>query len=739
MPSVAEVLQTSLPGCDLDSDILNYVESILDDGACDFHSSEDVYDAVGPVLLDIGEGTGEDEIRDICDRLYSIIFPEETGKHSSATVNGIEHKPLEAPVHLNSLVKDAEVEEEIESIWLRKREDVSRVDQTKLAKAEAKAQQKASDRKDGMSTGPRAIINAVATASQQISKKDVRMEARGTNKCKDIQIDNFDVAFGDRVLISGASLSLGYGRRYGLVGRNGLGKTTLLRMIAGAHLMIPSHISVLHVEQEVTGDDTLAINSVLEADSRRESLLAEEKSINAKIAQGDQSEALSSRLTEIYAELEAMEADKAPARASSILAGLGFSTQMQSMPTKEFSGGWRMRLALARALFSLPDLLLLDEPTNMLDMKAIIWLEKYLQGWPSTILVVSHDRKFLEEVPTDMLHLHTQRIDVYKGNYSSFISTREARLKNQQREYEAQQQLRAHVQEFIDKFRYNAKRASLVQSKIKMLEKLPVLQPVEEETNIVLKFPDCEYLSPPILHLDDVGFYYTKTKPIFSKIDVSGTMESRICIVGENGAGKTTLLKLVLGMLTPTSGSRNVHRNLKFGYFTQHHVDQLDMTLCSIEILQKHIPGRENLLRNTEEYLVDLVCLEIFQHSRYVASLSGGQKSRLAFAVLACTKPNFLILDEPTNHLDIETIEALGNAINKFKVYRFETENMYGGVILVSHDERLIQMVCKELWVVSEGQVTRVEGGFDEYRRCVEKEIEKQNQDTSSANGTKTK
>merc|ERR1712071_524160 len=240
----------------------------------------------------------------------------------------------------------------------------------------------------------------------------------GTNNCKDIRIENFDIAFGEKSLLQGTDLTLTYGRRYGFVGRNGLGKTALLRMISSGQLRIPSHISILHVEQEVVGDETPALQSVLECDFKREGLLKEERE-------------LSVRLTQVYVDLEAIDADKAPARAAQILAGLGFSPEQQTKPTKQFSGGWRMRLALARALFSKPDLLLLDEPTNMLDMKAIIWLEDYLQTWASTLLVVSHDRNFLDSVPTDIIYLHAQALESYRGNYENFVRTKTEKFKNQ--------------------------------------------------------------------------------------------------------------------------------------------------------------------------------------------------------------------------------------------------------------------------------------------------------------------
>ena len=348
----------------------------------------------------------------------------------------------------------------------------------------------------------------------------------------------------------------------------------------------------------------------------------------------------------------------------------------------------------------------------MLDISAIIWLERYLQNWSSTILVVSHDRNFLDQVPTDMLHLHTQRIDSYRGNYTEFQSTMTERLKSQQREYEAQMEHRKHVQEFIDKFRYNAKRASLVQSRIKQLERLPELKPVEKEADVVLKFPDVEKLAPPILMLSGVTFAYNgkKENAVFKNVDLSATMESRICIVGENGAGKTTLLKLIMDMFTPTAGNRSAHRNLKFGYFTQHHVDQLDMTVCPVELMAREFPGKKS-----EEYRRMLGQFGVSGDLalQRIDSLSGGQKSRVAFAVLCGHGPNFLVLDEPSNHLDIQTIEALGKGLINYK----------GGVILVSHDEHLIRLVCQELWICSKGRVFCVDGGFDEYRAIVEKEL----------------
>jgi len=708
MSSIGEILRTEFS--QIDDDIYQYIEGVLD-GGDGFENTEDVYEAVGEVLHDVSSDKDENEIKQLCHQLLLVMKPNATKTNGTQSTSNNQggRKLLDAPVLLSDAGGYAKEEEETAgpSIWNKPKGAELKVDSKKLIRAEAKMQQKQQLKKE------QNIANSGisgATASQVLTKKENRMEAKGTNNCKDIRIENFDIAFGEKSLLQGTDLTLTYGRRYGFVGRNGLGKTTLLRMISAGQLKIPSHISILHVEQEVVGDETPALQSVLECDFKRESLLKEEKELSIQINNANAEPELSVRLTQVYADLEAIDADKAPARAAQILAGLGFSPEQQTKPTKQFSGGWRMRLALARALFSKPDLLLLDEPTNMLDMKAIIWLEDYLQTWASTLLVVSHDRNFLDSVPTDIIYLHAQALESYRGNYENFVRTKTEKFKNQQREYEAQAQFKSHVQEFIDKFRFNAKRASLVQSKIKMLEKLPELKPVEKEAEVTLKFPEVEAIAPPAIQLDEVSFSYATGRQILNKVNLSASSESRICIVGENGAGKTTLLKILTGEHTPTSGMRNNNRHLRIGYFSQHHVDQLDLSMCPVELLQSKFPGKP-----IEEYrrLLGSFGVSGDLALQNIASLSGGQKSRVAFAVLGTARPNFLILDEPTNHLDIETIEALGRAIEKYQ----------GGVVLVSHDERLIRMVCKELWVCANQTVRSIEGGFDEYRLLVQREL----------------
>uniref|UniRef100_A0A672H9D7 ATP-binding cassette sub-family F member 3 n=1 Tax=Salarias fasciatus TaxID=181472 RepID=A0A672H9D7_SALFA len=704
MATYVEILRSEFP--EIDAELFDYITGVLDGGGADFEDGEEVFEAVGGVLQEVSaDYKNEDEIRDICLQISGSRGPGE-------------QVLLDAPVQLSQISSDVgSAAEDVQGIWMVKRSQNTTVDAKKLEKAEAKLKAKherRNERDSQKTTGP--LVLEEASASQASSKKDNRVDQSGKNRSYDIRIENFDVSFGERCLLQGAELSLAAGRRYGLIGRNGLGKTTLLKMLASRNLRVPAHISILHVEQEVAGDETAALQSVLQSDTAREGLLEEERTLNARIANGTADGMESVRLSEIYMKLEEIEADKAPARASVILAGLGFSPRMQQQATKEFSGGWRMRLALARDILCMRVCVCVcvSEPTNMLDVRAILWLENYLQTWQSTILVVSHDRNFLNAVVTDIIHLHSQRLDSYRGDYENFIKTKEDRLKNQQREYEAQLQYRQHIQVFIDRFRYNANRAAQVQSKLKLLERLPELKPIEKETEVTLRFPDnFEKLSPPILQLDEVEFYYSRDQPLFSGLNLSADLESRICIVGENGAGKTTVLKLLMGELTPVNGVRQAHRNLKIGYFSQHHVDQLDLNVCSVELLLNKFPGRTE-----EEYRHQLGGYGITGElaTRPVASLSGGQKSRVAFAQMTMPCPNFYVLDEPTNHLDMETIEALANALNKFK----------GGVILVSHDERLIRLVCKELWVCDGGKVQRIDGGFDEYRDILHEQFRKE-------------
>ena len=621
------------------------------------------------------------------------------------------------------------------------------VDVKKLEKQEAKTRAKLAKRAQrDLYESSKLVENAKKMASyeemyMQVNPLESISSGAAKGKNKDIHLPNIDVSFGSNRILSNAELTMAYGRRYGLVGRNGVGKSTLLRHMALRDVPIPTNVSLLYVEQEIVGDDTPAVDAVLKADVWREKLIAEERRLNAQLQsleeaanaavvaddekeseeglsrgsavdlptrqRENQRDELSSRLGDVQAKLVDMEADTGPSRAATLLNGLGIVGADQRKPTKAFSGGWRMRLALARALFCKPDLLMLDEPSNMLDLNAIAWLEDYLVNeWEGTLFVVSHDRAFLNQVATDIVHMHSERLDYYKGNFDQFYETRDERRRNQLREYEANQQKRAHLQAFIDRWRYNAARAAQAQSRIKELERLPVLEPPEKESGEHFTLPEAEKISPPLLQLDNVTFGYTKDKILLRNINFDVTMDSRIALIGSNGAGKSTLIKLLINQLSPLSGDAKRNSRLRIGYFSQHHIDQLDLTQNPVAFLAARFPGRTE-----QEYRQHLGSFGITGTTglQKIATLSGGQKSRVAFAQLSLLKPHVLLLDEPTNHLDIEALDALMDAINRWN----------GGVIVVSHDERFINSCLKEMWVCDNGTVYKFDGNVSEYKRVI--------------------
>lgn len=605
----------------------------------------------------------------------------------------------------------------------------SRVDKQKLEKQERKIAKKVAKRNNKfVKYEASKLLNEQKSEDYDSFFLEINPLDFGSSagKSKDIKLDNFDLYVGDgKRILSDASLTLAFGRRYGLVGQNGIGKSTLLKALSRRELNIPKHITVLHVEQEIRGDDTPALQTVLDADVWRKSLLQEEAKITERIEEieklreqfdEDSNEVvkldnergdLDKHLQEVNEKLYEMESDKAESRAASILFGLGFTKESQQLPTKSFSGGWRMRLSLARALFCEPDLLLLDEPSNMLDVPSITYLARYLQGYEGTVLVVSHDRAFLNEVATDIIHQHSERLDYYRGSdFDSFYSTREERIKNQRREYENQMAYRQHLQIFIDKFRYNAAKSSEAQSRIKKLEKLPILEPPEDDKIITFKFPDPDSLSPPILQMHEVTFGYTPEKILLKNVELDVQMNSRIAFCGGNGTGKTTLLKMLLGQLAPLQGHITKNGRLRVGYFAQHHVDAMDLNLSAVSWMSQAYPGKSD-----EEYRRHLGSFGITGSLglQKIELLSGGQKSRVAFAALCLNQPHILILDEPSNHLDTQGLDALADALINFQ----------GGVLMVSHDVSTIERVCNEIWVSEDDTVKRFPGDIHAYKKHI--------------------
>ncbi|EIM91918.1 P-loop containing nucleoside triphosphate hydrolase protein [Stereum hirsutum FP-91666 SS1] len=719
---IAEEIRSSLPGTE--EIVVQYLSGYLVDDAAE---DEDILSVARYMLESLAMGKQEavDELMSkLGTLLQDLITSREKAKAGPKLQRLDKVMDMSKASAMSSTIQFTEGVD-LESINKSK---ASRVDVKKLEKQEAKLKAKIEKRaRRDLYEGSKLLEQTKKQQSYEelyMQINPLEAAAASKNKSKDIHLPSIDVNFGSNRILSGASLTLAHGRRYGLIGRNGVGKSTLLRHIAMREVPIPPHITILFVEQEIIGDDTTAIDSVLKADVWRDHLLKEQRNLDQKLAElekegGDSDvrleeakDEISGRLAEVHARLAEMEAESGPARAAALLAGLGFNEADQGRPTRSFSGGWRMRLALARALFVKPALLLLDEPSNHIDLNALAWLEDYLQTWAGTLLVVSHDRAFLDAVATDIVHQHSGRLDYYKGNFAQFYSTKSERERNLQREYDAQMEYRKHLQAFIDRWRYNANRAAQAQSKIKILEKLPEITPPETEETEKFKFPETEKISPPLLQLQDVTFGYDPAKPILNKIHIDVGLDSRIAIVGANGAGKSTLIKLLTGELSPQGGQMNRNGRLRVGYFAQHHVDTLIPTMTPVQFLASKFPGRTE-----QEYRGHLGNFQISGMTglQLIGTLSGGQKSRVAFSVLSLQQPHILLLDEPTNHLDLEGLDALMLALSQWN----------GGVIIISHDEKFITTVAKELWVCGDGTVSKFKGDVQAYKNLIVSNVKK--------------
>nr|POE47663.1 putative abc transporter atp-binding protein c29a3.09c [Quercus suber] len=731
-------IRAQLP--DVDPVVIDYAAGYLNHAARQFSSEGDPLAEAASVITQLllsasGDLSDENEVsvQNLVAKFVDKLHVE-NGVHGQNGQQAPSAKKLEQSLqvgsqrNISSTLGLSGTAVDLESANSRKVE--SRVDKKKLEKAERKL--RAKQDKKVFKTVEYEASRLLDEPDEQMSYEEffmavnpLQLGSDSQSKSKDIKVDGIDISIGGKRILSDTNLTLAFGRRYGLVGQNGIGKSTLLRALSKREVLIPTHISILHVEQEITGDDTPAIQAVLDADVWRKHLLKEQEKITKELAEleaerasmadtsGDaakldtQREGLDITLSDVQGKLAEMESDKAESRAAGILAGLGFSHERQQFATKTFSGGWRMRLALARALFCEPDLLLLDEPSNMLDVPSITFLSNYLQGYPSTVLVVSHDRAFLNEVATDIIYQHSERLDYYKGaNFDSFYASKEERRKTAKREYENQMAQRAHLQAFIDKFRYNAAKSSEAQSRIKKLEKMPVLEAPESEYSVHFKFPDVEKLSPPIIQMTNVSFGYTPDKPLLRNVDLDVQLDSRIGIVGPNGAGKTTALKLLIGALTPSAGLISQNPRLRVGFFAQHHVDALDLNASAVGFMAAKYPGKSD-----EEYRRHLGAFGITGMTglQKMGLLSGGQKSRVAFACLGLTNPHILVLDEPSNHLDIEAMDALSTALNQFQ----------GGVLMVSHDVTMLQNVCTSLWVCDNGTVEHFDGTVKDYKKRI--------------------
>jgi ATP-binding cassette subfamily F protein 3 len=416
----------------------------------------------------------------------------------------------------------------------------------------------------------------------------------------------------------------------------------------------------------------------------------------------------SDRYCEINERLQNIDSDEAETVAIKILNGLGFSNSDLSKKTREFSGGWRMRISLAKALYAKPDILLLDEPTNHLDMHAVMWLEDYLFTWPYTIMIVSHARSFINNVATDVINFVDQKFVYYKGNYDDFLKARKERNANMTKTRERDLKRIEGLQSFIDRFRANAKRASLAQSKIKMIAKMDVAEEVYEDPDVIFIFPEVEQLASPLLRLVDVSLGYNKKNLIIEKTNFYVDQQSRIAVVGPNGAGKSTLMKCLHNQLQELEGKIYRHPKLKIAMFTQHHIDQLDLEITPLDTIA--LLGHDLKPEFCRFHLAGFgIQGELAVKPNYM--LSGGQKSRVALAALVYVNPHIIIMDEPTNHMDIDSVNALAIALGTYN----------GGLVIVSHDEFFVESVCDQIWTVGKKKCIKYEGTFQEYRKLVRK------------------
>jgi len=516
-----------------------------------------------------------------------------------------------------------------------------------------------------------------------------------------LQITNLTFNAWGRQFLDDASVSLPPGAKVGLVGRNGIGKSTLFKIILGElagngdEVSLPKTARIGSVDQEHPATPVSVIETILEADTERHELLTRLETAEPE------------EMGEIWARLIEIDADGAPARAAEILAGLGFDHENQQRPMSHFSGGWRMRVALAAALFAQPDMLLLDEPTNYLDLEGALWLEARLKKYPSTALIISHDREMLNEVCTHILHLSNRKLTLYTGNYDQFEKARAEKLRLMAATQAKQEAERAHLQKFIDRFKAKASKATQAQSRVKKLEKMERIElpPDERVAPFTLPSPP-RPLPPPLIRLERAHVGYEPGKPILRNLNLRMDLDDRIGLLGVNGAGKSTFAKMIAGALDIETGELHRDRKMRVGWFHQHQIEAMDPTDTPLEIIRRAMPDASESSRRSRLAQFGLAFEK--QETR-VEALSGGERARLLLNMVAMDAPHVLILDEPTNHLDIDSRRALLDALNEYN----------GAVILITHDRSLMELVADRLWLAADGTVKPFDGDMDDYAKFV--------------------
>ena len=535
-----------------------------------------------------------------------------------------------------------------------------------------------------------------------------------------LHINDLTYRIDGRPILEGATAAIPSGKKVGLVGRNGAGKSTLLRLIRGEIAPDDGAISkqprarLGSVAQEAPAGPESLLETVLAADKERADLLAEAETASDP-----------HRIAEIHTRLADMGAHAAPARAAEILAGLGFSDEAQSRPCASFSGGWRMRVALAAALFTAPDLLLLDEPTNYLDLEGVLWLETYLSNYPYTVLLVSHDRDLLNGVADQILHLEQRRLFSYQGNYDRFERTRRERIEHQLALKAKQDDARRRMTEFVERFRAKATKARQAQSRLKALEKMEPIPDVVEERLRPFHLPNPRPMASPIIRLEEAEAGYEPGRPVLRALSLSLNNDDRIALLGANGNGKSTFAKLLADRLRPMDGRVKRHKKLKVGYFAQHQLDELNAKDTPYAVFERLMPEATMAERRARLGLhgfgAELADTE-------TGKLSGGEKARLMLALASFEGPHLLILDEPTNHLDVAARSALIEAINAYD----------GAVLLISHDRHLVETCADRLWLVAEGTVGPFDGDIDAYRAQHLERLRKARKAENAARGSQS-
>eukprot|EP01100_Stratorugosa_tubuloviscum_P010309 TRINITY_DN43_c1_g2_i1.p1 TRINITY_DN43_c1_g2~~TRINITY_DN43_c1_g2_i1.p1 ORF type:complete len:599 (-),score=308.24 TRINITY_DN43_c1_g2_i1:32-1828(-) len=525
---------------------------------------------------------------------------------------------------------------------------------------------------------------------------------------RDIKFENFTLTYHGKQLISDTIIELNWGRTYGLIGFNGTGKSTFLEALATREIGIPERFDIYLLKSEAEPSERTALRDVID-EAEKEVIRLEKLAETILDTEGPES----LYLLDIYDRLTELDPQTFEKRAAEILFGLGFSPLRQNIKTKDLSGGWRMRVALAKALFIKPSILLLDEPTNHLDLSACVWLEDYLKTYGKILILISHSQDFLNGVCSNIMHLHRGKLFYYTGNYDMYVQTRAELERNQSKAYNKQQEDIAHIKAFIASCGTYANLVKQGKSKQKIIDKMEAKGLVEKvfvDPKITFFFPSCDKLPPPVLQFCEVAFSYSGKREdfLYENLDFGIDMDSRIALVGPNGAGKSTLVKLMVGDLTPTLGVVKRHNHLVIGRYYQHSVDLLDLNKSPLEFMRSYFAER-NLEEEHWRGVLGRFGITGTTQTTQIDCLSGGQKTRIVFAVISNKFPNMLLLDEPTNHLDMECIDALAAAINDFE----------GGVVLVSHDFRLLAQVAKEIWVCDNKCITKWEGTIHTYKQSL--------------------